>query len=58
MLIDPECSGPCVVDLSYDGGAEMKIAEALRAIAIVAVLAWLVAEWFAAERLRKRARSL
>lgn len=51
MLIEPQCSGPCVVDLSYDGGAEMKIAYVLRAVAIAAVLAW-----FAAERLRRKLR--
>ena len=53
MLIDPQCSGPCAVDLAYDGGAEMKIAEALRALAILAVLAWFIVWRISSRRLYK-----
>lgn len=42
MVIEPECSGSCVVDLEYDGGAEMKIAKLASILALIlgVVLAW------------------
>jgi hypothetical protein len=24
MIVEPRCEGPCVVELAYDGGMEMK----------------------------------
>jgi hypothetical protein len=32
MLIEPDVIGPCVIDLAYDGGTEMRIAHGLSAI--------------------------
>ena len=42
MVIHPECTGACVVDLVYDGGLEMKIARVVQLLsAAVCVLIWL-----------------
>jgi hypothetical protein len=42
MVVDPQTVGRATVDLSYDGGAEMRIAHwlsALSALALILVLA-------------------
>jgi hypothetical protein len=39
IAIEPGCDGPCTVEISYDGGAEMRIA---RAVSWTALLAGLV----------------
>jgi hypothetical protein len=42
-VIEPRCSGPCSIELSYDGGGEMIAARALRWTAIAACLIWIIA---------------
>jgi len=37
MWLQPECSGPCDVQLEYDGGAELRICHVLSASALVAL---------------------
>lgn len=42
MVIEPHCDGPCTVDLTYNGGAELKIARAVNAIALAGAALWLL----------------
>ncbi|MDQ6664664.1 MAG: hypothetical protein M3Z23_09755 [Acidobacteriota bacterium] len=35
MVIEPDCNGPCVVELMYDGGVEMRIAGWLSLLALL-----------------------
>ncbi|MDQ6708705.1 MAG: hypothetical protein M3Z85_22330 [Acidobacteriota bacterium] len=35
MVIEPDCDGPCVVELMYDGGVEMRIAHWLSLLALL-----------------------
>ena len=48
MLIEPRCTGPCTVELQYDGGIEMALARATRGVALLGVFVWFVLD------LRKR----
>ncbi len=41
MLIDPRCDGPCVIELTYDGGREMALARFASGAAVVFGLLWL-----------------
>jgi hypothetical protein len=50
MVLEPHCNGPCQVELSFDGGAEMHRADLLRILGIVAALAWM-AFWVAVKPL-------
>jgi hypothetical protein len=43
MVVEPRCDGGCTVDLSYDGGAEMRTAQVLSWVAIAAGFAALAA---------------
>ena len=45
MTIESKCAGRCVVELLYDGGAEMWLARFVGAAAVLGVLAWLGADW-------------
>jgi hypothetical protein len=47
MLIDPDCAGPCTIDLVYDGGAEAIWTRVLQGGGIVICALWL-------QRLRRR----
>ncbi len=49
MVIDPQCKGQCIVDLTYDGGLEMQLARAACLAALLGCLGWAVL-------LRRRAR--
>ncbi len=40
MVIEPRCSGPCEVELVFDGGREMLISQGIRWIAILSGLVW------------------
>ena len=40
MIVEPGCTGPCTVELQYDGGTEMKAAKAASALAILGLLLW------------------
>jgi hypothetical protein len=41
MLIEPGCSGPCRVELRYDGGIEMAAAKALRFATLLFLALWI-----------------
>ncbi len=45
MTIESKCAGRCVVELLYDGGAEMWLARFAGAAAVLGVLVWLGADW-------------
>ena len=40
MVVDPACAGDCVVDLVYDGGTEMKLANLASAATILLGAGW------------------
>jgi hypothetical protein len=42
MVVEPRCSGPCTVDLVWDGGAEMRVARIVSPAALLAGLCWIV----------------
>ena len=42
MYIEPNCSGPCSIDLFYDGGLEMRIARWISAAAWIFAIALLI----------------
>jgi hypothetical protein len=42
MVIEPRCSGPCAVDLVWDGGTEMLVARILSPTALLGGLLWMV----------------
>ena len=46
MIIEPHCNGPCVVDLVYDGGSELRIARILQALALAGAALWLIVVHF------------
>ncbi len=45
MTVETKCEGRCVVELHYDGGAEMWLARFLSAAAVLGILVWLGADW-------------
>jgi len=45
MAIDPQCGGPCTVDLIYDGGTEMRIARAASVAGFLGCLGWSAFAW-------------
>ncbi len=42
MVVEPRCSGPCTVELMWDGGTEMKVARVVSPAALAAGLLWIV----------------
>jgi len=42
MVVEPHCSGPCTVELSYDGGAEALIARWVSRIALAGGVLWIL----------------
>ena len=40
MVVDPQCDGQCVIDLTYDGGFEMQFARAASLAALLGCLGW------------------
>jgi hypothetical protein len=40
-IVKPDCSGPCTIDLTFDGGAEYKAARVASWVAVLAALLWL-----------------
>jgi hypothetical protein len=42
MVVDPECAGRCVVDLTYDGGMEMLVAKLISYSTILLAIAWIL----------------
>jgi hypothetical protein len=45
LVIEPDCAGPCTVDISYDGGIEMRIARIVSWSALAAGIAWILFDW-------------
>jgi hypothetical protein len=41
MVVEPHCSGPCVVDLVYDGGGEMRFARTVSPLALLGGVTWI-----------------
>jgi len=41
MVIEPQCSGDCRIELSYDGGLEMRVATWASRLALVGGLGWI-----------------
>jgi hypothetical protein len=44
MVIEPRCSGPCNVELKWDGGTEMRVARILWPSAIAGGMLWILLE--------------
>jgi hypothetical protein len=42
LVIEPECAGRCVVDLTYDGGTEMAVARFVSYSTILLAIAWIL----------------
>jgi hypothetical protein len=42
MIVEPRCDGPCSVEMSYDGGLEMHIANYVRLAALILMLAAII----------------
>jgi hypothetical protein len=42
MVIEPECGGHCVVDLTYDGGLEMTVARIVSYLTILLGIGWVL----------------
>jgi hypothetical protein len=42
LVVEPRCSGPCTVELVWDGATEMRVAHILSPAALVAGLLWMV----------------
>ena len=42
-VIEPRCNGPCSIELSFDGGPEMRVALWLRWLAIAGCVIWMAA---------------
>ena len=51
MVIAPECDGTCTVELTYDGGIEMRLAQLASGLSVLGGIAWLTVS-----RLRGRRR--
>jgi hypothetical protein len=45
QVIQPDCRGPCEIELVYDGGLERQATRVASIIAMVGVLAWFGATW-------------
>lgn len=42
MVVEPNCFGPCVVELAYDGGTEAKLARAIQFFALVLIAVYVL----------------
>ncbi len=42
MVVEPLCSGPCTVDITWDGGVEMRVAHVLCGGALAAGVLWIL----------------
>jgi hypothetical protein len=42
VVVEPRCEGPCVVELTWDGGAEMAIARWTSRLAFGGALLWII----------------
>jgi hypothetical protein len=43
LVVEPDCAGPCSIDLVYDGGGEARWLRALQIVGLLACVAWPVA---------------
>jgi len=44
VVVEPDCSGSCTVDLVWDGGTEMRVARSLSPAALLGAILWIVGE--------------
>jgi len=42
MVVEPQCEGPCEIDLIYDGGTEMRAARTACLASLAGCLAWIL----------------
>ena len=42
MVVEPRCTGPCTVELSYDGGTEGIYARAIQRLALAGGVLWIL----------------
>ena len=42
MVVEPGCSGPCTVELKYDGGTEGMVARAIPRVALTGGGLWIL----------------
>ena len=42
MVVEPRCSGPCTVELKYDGGTEGIYARAIHRLALAGGVLWIL----------------
>ena len=42
MVVEPQCSGPCTVELFFDGGTELKAARVIHGAALAGGLLWIL----------------
>jgi hypothetical protein len=42
MVVEPHCRGACIVELTYDGGAEMRLARVLSPLALAGGILWIL----------------
>ena len=45
MVIEPRCTGACEIDLTFDGGGEMRAAYALRILGLLGAFGWMALWW-------------
>lgn len=41
MILEPHCNGPCEIELTYDGGAEMRLARATSLLSVLVAMIWI-----------------
>jgi hypothetical protein len=45
LAVEPECEGPCTVEIYYDGGIEMRLARLISRSCVLFGLAWVFVDW-------------
>jgi hypothetical protein len=53
MVVEPHCSGPCEVQLRYDGGAEHRVASIICILSLVFGTVWLLISYVKSIRLQR-----
>jgi hypothetical protein len=43
LVVEPDCAGPCTIDLVYDGGAEVRWLRILQIVGLLGCVAWALA---------------
>ncbi len=52
MVVDPQCNGPCTIQLHFDGGREMRAARWISGLAWLGAVVWIAAPAFRKLRFR------